>query len=186
MNMIRYFLVFLLTCVLFISGCTQERQTAPNQAIPEGFEALTLTDQQKNEIFESAEKVGVDKVYVPAFVSKGQKLVKIETSTEQVKFLELIFADENESTYLEILEASEEVLLGGVVIEEKETTINNDIPAKWISFSNHKDNIEAASAGLYFKKDTSFIRVREQKDNQTFRVSKSVEEIASSLQPLTR
>ncbi|KZE47771.1 hypothetical protein AV540_18555 [Brevibacillus parabrevis] len=183
--MIRYFLVFLLSCIVFISGCTQESQTATNQAIPEGFEALTLTDQQKIEIFEAAKKVGVEKVFVPSFVRKGQKLEKIITG-DQVMYFSLLFSNENEETYLKVQESPGEVLLDGVIIEEKDTKINNDITAKWISFSNHKDNIEGASSGLYFQQDTTFIMISEKVNGKKNEFTKSAEEVATFLKPLIK
>ncbi|RNB50262.1 hypothetical protein EDM57_22880, partial [Brevibacillus gelatini] len=118
-------------------------------------------------------------------VRKGQKLEKIVTG-DQVMYFSLLFSNENENTYLEIQESPEEVLLGGVIIAEKDTKINNDIPAKWISFSNHKDNIEGASAGLYFQQDTTFIMISEKVNRKKNEFTKSAEEVATFLKPLIK
>ncbi|TKI55150.1 hypothetical protein E8L90_06645 [Brevibacillus antibioticus] len=144
-----------------------------------------MTDQQKTEIWEAAEKTGVEKVYIPSFVRKGQKLMKVVVSTGDVFYFRLVFSGEGEGYYLQITESPEEVLLDGVIIEEKETKIK-DIPAKWISFSNSRDNVEAASAGLYFKMESTFIRIAESEFKKPFKITQSVEEMAASLQPLTK
>ncbi|MEJ8547309.1 hypothetical protein [Brevibacillus borstelensis] len=183
-----------------LAGCTPNSQegstssqgiSTSNQVeatIPEGFEKLTLTDEQKEKILTDAKKNGVDQVFVPLYVKKGSSLVAIESGVDDtfdvnhIQSLWLKFQDEKGDHFIDITESPELILAGGVVIQEKETKLQNGIQAKWISYSNSRDNIKGASAGLYFQMDKTFIFISGGSNEGIF--DKYYEEIAASLQPL--
>ncbi|NQF17045.1 hypothetical protein HPY31_24550 [Brevibacillus sp. HB1.3] len=174
-----------------VAGCSQpsqlsqepasQQQQMVKQEVPQGFIPLTLTEENKTKIMADAEKFGIQNIYVPLFVREGLTLQEISGS-EQTKQISLRFENEQGDQTLEISLSPQEVLLGGAVIQQQETKLDNGTPAKWISFSNHKENVEAAVAELYFQLNSTYVAL----SNDSSQFEKEVEQIASALQLLKK
>lgn len=166
-------LILIISTLLFISGCNADRSLeAPDQSSPEGLQIIKLSEDQLTQIANAAIRTKIETAYIPELALEGDEFNQVIT---EETFLELRF---NQIT---IIESPQEVLAGGVEIDEKSITLNNGVQAKWISFSTHKDNKEGASARLYFKLDNTFISIGKGDSN----FDPTIESIAESLVPIS-
>lgn len=174
-----------------VAGCSQssqlsqepasQQQQMVKQEVPQGFVPLTLTEENKTKIMADAKEIGIQDIYVPLFVREGLSLQEI-SSSEQTKQISLLFENEQGDQRLEISLSPQKVLLGGALIQLQEIKLDNGTPAKWMSFSNHKDNVEVAVAELYFQLKSTHVAVSD--DSNQF--NKEVEQMASTLQLLKK
>jgi hypothetical protein len=185
------FILCMIVALFCSTGCVSDHTMGNHEKkpdfnsiqIPIGYESVKLTNEQQNEIMEAAKKIGLKTVYIPLFLHKGMKLEELQIHNDQhPKMIGLFFKEENRDNYIIIKESPTEVLKGGVVVNEKDVILQNGIKAKWIAFSNHKDNIKGASSDLYFKIGDTYLYV----SNNSSDFHSDVESIAVNLYPLEK
>jgi hypothetical protein len=184
------FLFYIIVVLFVVTGCVSDHTMGNRETksvtdsiqIPSGFETVKLSNEQQNEVLEATQKIGLKNVYIPSFLYKGMKLEKYEIYDQHPKMITLFFKDEHRDNYIIINESPVEVHADGVMIKEKDVILQNNIKAKWIAFSNHKDNIEGSSAALYFKYGDTYLSVSDNSSD----FHSDIELIATNLYPLKK
>lgn len=185
MNRKLILLILSFSClILVLTGCTSGSRTIQPQSQtesppPQGYVTVQFTQEQHQTITKAAVNLKLNTIYVPRFIAEDLFLKDVITH-DNTQMLTLVFEDKSGEKSIMINESNKQVFLDGVVVKEQEVTLENGTAAKWISFSNHKDNLAGASAGLYFKQGDIFVYIKENSSE----FDPKIEKIGSNLIPL--
>jgi hypothetical protein len=169
----KNFIFWVPILLLILASCSSQQSDKNDieESQPNGLDYIEYSQEQMEEIMTAAKKVGVEEPFIPIIVLSGNNFYDVVVTQPffKIRYDNMI-----------ITESNEEVLAGGVIIDQKEITLKNGIKAKWISFSNHKENTKGASAQLYFRINDSYVSV----DVRTSTFDERAVTIAESLKPI--